>query len=100
MRMVVVAPGEKPRIEDYVATLENLQSFVGGYIEVVRYKHHDVYVNEDGISKGLFIHRRIPGGPYIRGTFVILNHDDEGNPKGLTDYEAQALVEIFAEELT
>jgi Domain of unknown function (DUF3846) len=76
--------------------LGQLQSLVGGYIELVRSNYTGllVYVNEEGKLQGLPRNRRMTnflrhtlGSDYIVGPAVIMGAiDDEGDAKSVPDW--------------
>ena len=78
IRVLLVEPGEKPRLVTVEHTLENLQALVGGYIEAV-YPWDDpvgVVCDEDGIANGKVPNRMLTdddGNPYdvLKGAFFI-----------------------------
>ena len=82
IRVLLVEPGEKPRLVTVPHTLENLQALVGGYIEAV-YPWNDpvaVVCDEDGIANGKEPNRLLTdesGNPYdiLKGTFFICGVD-------------------------
>ena len=78
IRVLLVEPGEKPRLVTVEHTLENLQALVGGYIEAV-YPWDDpvgVVCDEDGIANGKAPNRMLKdddGNPYdvLKGAFFV-----------------------------
>jgi len=54
--------------------LEQLQEWVGGYIEIIPFNGYDVIVNEEGISKGLFLNtlfNKVYNKKYVGNVVVI-----------------------------
>mgnify|MGYP004461370021 FL=1 len=84
IRVLLVKPGEKPKLATVEHTLENLQKLVGGYIEAV-YPWDDpvgLVCDEDGIANGKALNRALldeGGNPYdiIKGTFFICGLGEE-----------------------
>ena len=84
IRVLLVEPGEKPRLVTVEHTLENLQKLVGGYIEAV-YPWDDyvaVVCDEDGIANGKIPNRLLvddEGAPYdiLKGPFFICGLGEE-----------------------
>lgn len=78
IRVLLVEPGEKPRLVSVEHTLENLQELVGGYIEAV-YPWEDpvgVVCDSEGLFKEYPPNRLLmdeDGEPYdvLKGTFFI-----------------------------
>ena len=78
IRVLLVEPGEKPRMVTIEHTLENLQKLVDGYIQAV-YPWDDpvaLICDEDGIANGKPLNRALldeDGNPYdiIKGAFFI-----------------------------
>ena len=85
IRVLLVEPGEKPRLVTVPHTLDELQKLVGGYIAAT-YPWEDlvaVVCDDDGIAKGYPPNRLLvdeEGKPYdiLKGTFFIcgLGSDD------------------------
>jgi len=99
IRVLLVEPGEKPRLVTVEHTLENLQKLVGGYIQAV-YPWDDpvaLICDEDGIANGKPLNRALldeDGNPYdiIKGAFFIC-----GLGKEDFDSISDGLAEKYAE---
>ena len=84
IRVLLVEPGEKPRLVTIEHTLENLQKLVGGYIQAV-YPWDDpvgLICDEDGSANGKPLNRALldeDGNPYdiIKGAFFICGLGEE-----------------------
>jgi len=94
MKAIVCKVGSTPEVvelsENGETAFEQVRQHVGGYVERVRLGKFDVYVDEDGLPKGLPHNRTVAGQPIV-GTFVVLG----ASPMwlvGLTDNEAKWLV--------
>ena len=85
IRLLLVEPGEKPRLVTVEHTLKKLQEIIGGTLQAV-YPFEDrvaIICDDDGKGKGLAPNRMLldeNGEPYdlIAGTFVIsgLSYDN------------------------
>lgn len=79
---LLVAPGKKPKQVCFENTLENLQGFVGGYIEAI-YPFDDsvaIVCNEEGKLDGLPLNRTIftdYGKDIIAGNFLVIGTGEE-----------------------
>ena len=88
-------------VEKWEHSLENLQQFVGGYIEAVRVTDSiTLWINEEGKLEGLepnFHLCRMNGMPYdlVVGDVLIAGTDEEGNTVSLTDDEIKEVQERF-----
>lgn len=97
----------KKPFEDAVAgmldhSLESLQSFVGGYIEILPFGLNgewSIVLNEDGKFSDLEPNIRLEqdGKVYdvIVGPVLVMKSDDEGNSVGLTESEARQAVSLL-----
>jgi hypothetical protein len=91
-RYILKNPGEAPAAGEIKLTLQQLQRFVGGYVENLpaAYKPggatFDVYMNEEGLLKRLPLNLMIGVTPIV-GPVVILAHDSEGEVRSLTAKE-------------
>lgn len=96
IKVLIIKPDESITIQEISPTLENLQSIVGGYIELIPFgPMANAYINEDGIALNLprnqlatmlaehFLNkmgRILLRGDYIKGTMIVVGlSDDEGN---------------------
>lgn len=94
MKAVAYRVGDKRGILiDIENSLEALQGFVGGYIEVVPTSHAGLVIvcNEEGAIQDLPKNRRLSEfidrvGPdtFIRGSFLICRTDNDGNFRDVT----------------
>ena len=101
IRVLVVEPGEKPRLVEIGHTLEQLQKLVGGSIAAT-YPYDDlvgVVFDDDGMAKGYPPNRLLVDGdgkPYdiLKGTFFItgLSHDDFAS---ISDELAEKYTQLF-----
>ena len=84
IRVLLVEPGETPRLVTVEHTLENLQALVGGYIQAV-YPWNDpvaVVCDDDGIANSKPLNRLLmddEGTPYdvLKGAFFICGLGEE-----------------------
>ena len=101
IRVLLVEPGEKPRLVTIEHTLENLQKLVDGYIQAV-YPWDDpvaLICDEDGIANGKPLNRALvdeDGNPYdiIKGTFFICGLGKE-DFDSISDELAEKFTERF-----
>ena len=101
IRVLLVEPGEKPRMVTIEHTLENLQQLVDGYIQAV-YPWDDpvaLICDEDGIANGKPLNRALldeDGNPYdiIKGTFFICGLGKE-DFDSISDELAEKFTERF-----
>ena len=114
IRVLLVEPGEKPRIVTVPHTLDELQKLVGGYIAAT-YPWEDlvaVVFDDDGMAKGYPPNRLLvdeAGKPYdiLKGTFFIcgLSVDDfasisdELAEKYMKKFEAPEVFARFGDHL-
>ena len=97
-RAVILEPNKAAREEWIEDTLENLQSIVGGYIEVT-YPFDDnavVVGNEEAKLVGLKGNRHINGSVYA-GNLIIIGDDGQGEFMSLAEEQSEAYSEMFAE---
>ena len=101
MKVVIVEPHKKARIEDIGRELEDLQAVVGGHIEAVYpfYDHVALVCNEDGKFNGSELNRALydeGGNVYdiICGTFFVCGLGLE-DFDSLTDDLAQKYLKMF-----
>ena len=98
IRVLVVEPGEKPRLVEIGHTLEQLQKLVGGSIAAT-YPYDDlvgVVFDDDGMAKGYPPNRLLVDGdgkPYdiLKGTFFIC---------GLSETDFASISDELAEKYT
>jgi hypothetical protein len=98
VKILVVAPLEKPYVKEIENSLKAMQDIVGGYIESVGLEDEDyvsIICNEEGKLDGLPPNRRFYDD-IICGTFFISRIDDEGETISLTDEDIQKYTEQFA----
>ena len=102
MQVIVLSNG-KLEVKEIENTLENLQSIVGGYIEipliskVFRQHNIDTVINEEGkFIEGLKPEIAIIDGKSILdvvyGNCVFVSHDETGNTIGLTDEQIKIVM--------
>ena len=78
MRVIIKEPNEDARVEYIDNTLDELQSIVGGYIEVVPLTFDSVIIcNEEGKLRDLPFNFHIPVD-YIVGTAIICDDNEDG----------------------
>lgn len=79
MKVLIVEPGKHPRKADINHTLENLQSIVGGYIEVTYPWQNRIGLicNEEGLLRKLPFNRIVAPGNAIFGTFFLCGLGEE-----------------------
>ena len=107
MRAMIVEPMQPPRIEEIEPTLRNLQSIVGGYIEIVPAELGDsalVICNEEGKIDNLPPNRFVydeEGIPYdmIAGTFIICDENQEGELDSITPEHEAKYMERYSNEM-
>ena len=107
MRAMIVEPMQPPRIEEIEPTLRNLQSIVGGYIEIVPAELGDsalVICNEEGKIDNLPPNRFVydeEGIPYdmIAGTFIICDENLEGELASITPEHEAKYMERYSNEM-
>jgi hypothetical protein len=85
VRIVSLKVGERPKIEIIENTLSNLQSLVGGYIEVVYLDKILMIVNEEGKLENLKPNFVVPHDVIVGDVFFI--GDDGEEFRSLTDEE-------------
>lgn len=103
IRVVLVEAGnnEIKVINSWEDSLDNLQRFVGGYVQAIRVNSSiTLWINEEGKQMGLepnFYLVKEDGKPYdmVVGNVLIAGTDDEGDSASLTDEEIQELQERF-----
>lgn len=73
MKILVIAPNERPKRVEIPHTLEEMQRVVGGHIQAV-YPWKDLVAlvcDEEGLINGKSLNRYIMPGMVIAGTFFI-----------------------------
>ena len=102
MKIVAVRVGKPGVVEEIDNTLEAMQAFVGGYIDVVHLFWRDEVVlvcNEEGYINGSSINRKAAGDRFtdwISGDFFLVGVDGE-NFCSLTDAQADEMVRLYKE---
>lgn len=112
MKTVILADG-KLEVKEIENTLENLQSIVGGYIEIPLlsrvFKKHiiDTVINSEGkYIEGLKPEIALVDGEkqtildIVYGNCIFVSHDKEGNTIGLTDEQIKIVMEELELEVT
>lgn len=103
IRVVLVEAGnpEIRIIEKWEHSLENVQQFVGGYIEAIRVNESiTMWLNEEGKMQGLepnfvLVNKDVTVADTVVGNVLIAGTDSEGNDVSLTDEEITLLQEKF-----
>ncbi len=98
---LLVAPGKEPKQVCFENTLENLQGFVGGWIESVSPFNDNVAIicNEEGKLDGLPLNRTISTDYFhdiIAGNFLVVGCNEE-NFCSLTEEQIDRYKEMFQE---
>lgn len=73
MKILIVEPGQRPRVADIGRSLESMQAVVGGYIRAI-YPWKDrvaLVCDSEGDFKELLFNRVVAPGVAISGTFFI-----------------------------
>lgn len=103
LTVLVVAPGEKPRVETIDCGLESLQQQVGGYIEAVYPFEEPVGLvcNEEGKINGMQLNRALRDDEnsiydIVSGTFLVVGLGEE-DFCSLTPEQIEKYSEHFAE---
>ena len=96
MRVVIVEPGQYPRIEDIDLTLEKEQEIVGGLITASYPWEEQVAVisNDESLLLGMPFNRTIEHYGFIFGPFLIVGLGAE-NSCGLTEEQAKRYSQMF-----
>lgn len=103
IRVVIIESGDKAIhvVEKFDCSLENLQEFVGGYVEAVRVNDSiTIWVNEEGKMQGLepnFYLTDEKGQPLdiVVGNALIAGTDSEGETVSLTEAELAEIKNRF-----
>lgn len=89
-KMMVIRPGAPIEVQ-MVAGFEDIQKIVGGYIERVTIRlgvrSADVWVDEDGLSKGLV--PNIQYGPHTLVGTVVVGRGTDLTDAEIADYTAR-----------
>ena len=102
IRVLLIEPGEKPRLKTVTHTLEELQALVGGTVQAV-YPFPDQRVallcDDEGKFKGYTPNRVLldeDGNPYdiVAGTFLICGITED-NFGSISDEDAKHFTEMF-----
>lgn len=97
IRVLVVAPLQKPVIKMIENTLEAQQEIVEGDIEYINIEDDAVLVcNEEGKIRNLQANRRV-GYDVIAGIFFVAHDDGSEYLKSLTDVQIEKYMERFNE---
>lgn len=102
MRILVIRPGEKPKVQEIDGSLESMQEVVGGTIQAL-YPFADLVAlvaNDDGKLLGLSANRALrdeDGNVYdiVCGTFFVCGLSEE-DFASLTDEQVRYFTEYFA----
>ncbi len=101
---VVLVEAQNPEIkivDKWDHNLDNVQQFVGGYIQPIRVNESiTIWMNEEGKMQGLepnfhMINSEGQNLDVIVGNVLIAGTDSEGNDISLTDEEIEELQERF-----
>lgn len=103
IRVVIVEAGrpEIKIIEAWEHSLENLQQFVGGYVQAIRITDSiTMWMNEEGKLQGLepnfvMVNEGVTSTDTIVGNVLIAGTNQEGDDVSLTDQEIKLLQEKF-----
>ncbi|MHC5291049.1 hypothetical protein CHCC14819_0483 [Bacillus licheniformis] len=103
IKAVVVEPGTPfiKVIEEFPATLRDMQEFVEGYVGIVKVDHSiTIWVNDDGRKEELtpnfaLLDRNDKVVDYVAGKAFFAGTDDEGNTISLTDEEIKDIKSRF-----
>jgi hypothetical protein len=101
IEVVVVRPGEEPKVETIPAELEGFQAAVGGgYVQCVPLDHLgvDLWCDEEGKLKGLPPNRHLAEiSDTVCGTFFLSGGaDEEGHTLGIPPERVAQVMEAFA----
>ena len=98
MKCIKVRPGCPAAETEIDDSLNSLQRFVDGYIEITYPFDDDVIVigNEEAKLLGMQGNRRINGEIYA-GSLLLVGDDHEGGLRSLTDEETAKYLELFKE---
>jgi len=97
IQAVIKNPGQDPIVVKIDPSLESLQRFVGGYIEVLHTSNLDLIVNEEGLMINLPFNTYVNGIPLV-GTIIAVGHDDEGETIGLTDAQVSMAMNLLSDD--
>ena len=99
-KIIVIVPGENPKVVENDLGLDNMQKLVGGYIECVQLTPNlDLWFNEEGLILDLPSNVMVPVWRWndaahmtpIVGTCFITKQKD-GNASGLTDRDIELVM--------
>ena len=80
-------------------TLEDFQKAVDGYIELIRLQRYAMYVNEDGLLRGLPVNPiSVLCGFRVVGNVALVGHAVNGKVTQLSTAIINEISEIFANE--
>lgn len=93
----------EPHIAEYSGNYKELQKWVGGLIELVRFNECDAFINEEGKLIGLevnpfatFLYETMIGRDVICGPMVLTGPaDDEGETTELSQEVADTILAIY-----
>lgn len=92
IQIVVKKPLEAPEVITIENTLKAKQDIVGGWIEYLTFYDFDLYLNEEGKLSKLPSNLKFPQDIVV-GTVYVTKANEEGNDVGLTDEEAQEVIQ-------
>jgi hypothetical protein len=95
IKVLVVKPFTEPEEVMIENELHDMQSVVGGYIEMIPYKDVFIVCNEEGKLIGLPFNRKISKYDAIMGNFFICSADG-AEFASLTDEQITRYKKVFA----
>lgn len=99
VKVLVFEPGKPPAVREIAQDYRAMQAVVGGLIEHVHMglggPEVGLYMNEEGRLLGMPWNRTTDLFP-IAGTFLVVDHDDEGHTRSLTDEQIEEVKAYFA----
>lgn len=102
LKILVIEPGEEPRVQEIEHTLAEMQKVVGGMLEMacVFPDGVDIWSNEEGKLIGLApqLGRFNPlarFGDLYSGTLFLARKNDEGKTLSLTDADIKKYRKVF-----
>lgn len=98
---ILVTPGNSPEVVEFENSLESLQGFVNGYIEMITIENGiDMVINDEGKLMGLELNGYLThkGKIYdsIVGNILIVGHDRYGKTIGLNDEQIKKMLVKFS----
>lgn len=107
IKAILVKAGLEPELIEFEESLENLQKYVGGYIEMVQYfddNDVDVVINEEGKIIGLPLNKVIKCNgrviDFIMGDLLIVGANDEtGETISIPEDKISKYMNIFSNDL-